>query len=112
MTYRLAFVSGATSGIGQATCQLLAKKGIPIIATGRNEAKLLELKQTLSNQVRIQTIQADLSKITDRQEVIALIHQCAPDLVINNAGFGLYGEALTYSTQEQVSILEVNGQAV
>ena len=32
--------------------------------------------------------------------------------MINNAGFGLYGGALTYPTEEQVDVLEVNGRAV
>ncbi len=35
MEHQLALVTGATSGIGEALCQLLAHKGIKLIATGR-----------------------------------------------------------------------------
>lgn len=110
--FQLALVTGATSGIGKDLCYLLAEKGINLIVTGRNEKVLEELKQALCSRITIQSIVADLSQQSDRQKLIHSIHQFTPDLVINNAGFGLYGEALTYQTNEQVNILEVNGVAV
>ncbi len=112
MTYHLALVTGATSGIGKATCHLLAKKGINLIISGRHQQQLEELKISLSSQVSVQALQADLAQAHERQHLISLLHDRVPDLVINNAGFGLYGEALTYSTEEQAAILEVNGRAV
>lgn len=108
----LALVTGATSGIGRAMCQLLAGRGFELIAIGRNQEELQRLKEELSGQVPVQTLAIDLNHPQERGQLIALIHQRAPDLVINNAGFGLYGEALTYSTEEQTAILEVNAKAV
>lgn len=112
MNERLALVTGATSGIGKAICQLLARKGLALIATGRNQIQLQLLQGQLSSKVVIQTIPLDLNQPSERQNLIEMIHHQKPDLVINNAGFGLYGEALTYSTQEQLAILEVNSKAV
>lgn len=112
MIYRLALVTGATSGIGKATCQLLAQQGIEIIASGRNTQQLRLLQEQLSQQTTIRTIEADLAKPEDRQKLVQILHERAPDLVINNAGYGLYGEALNHSTTEQMDLLEVNGQAV
>jgi len=105
--FRLALVTGATSGIGEALCLLLAEKGIGIIATGRDPDKLNAL-----NRVCIKTLAADLKNRKERQMVIKLIQEMTPDLVINSAGFGLYGDALTYPTEEQMDILEVNGTAM
>jgi hypothetical protein len=112
MLYRLALVTGATSGIGKATCELLASQGINLLIIGRNQEQLQFLKQNLSQQVSVEAFQADLAQPQGRQSLISLLHERAPDIVINNAGFGLYGEALTYTTDEQVDILEVNGRAV
>ena len=67
-------------------------------------------KQTLP--VHVVTCRADLSNSEDRKRLIALIHEFTPDLVINNAGFGLYGDALSHTTEEQMDILRVDGNAV
>lgn len=109
---RLALVTGATSGIGKATCKLFAQKGIDLIISGRNQQQLHALQKNLSRQVKVQTVQADLSHEEERKSLIEVLHTQSPEIVINNAGFGLYGEALTYSTIEQTQILEVNGKAV
>lgn len=108
----LALITGATSGIGKATCELFAKKGINLIISGRNQQELQHLLESLSNLVNVQAIQADLAQEEGRQRLIDVLHTQTPDLVINNAGFGLYGGALTYPTEEQVRILEVNGRSV
>lgn len=112
MGFRLALVTGATSGIGMETCRMLAQKGIPLIISGRNSIELGNLEKTLSRLVDVRSIQADLSQPEGRQILIKMMHGQVPDLVINNAGFGLYGEALTHETKDQAEILEVNGKAV
>lgn len=112
MNERLALITGATSGIGKATCELFAQKGLNLIISGRNQQELQHLQENLSRQVNVQIVQADLAIAEGRQRLIDILHAQAPDLIINNAGFGLYGEALTYLTEEQVNILEVNGRAV
>ncbi len=112
MKHRLALVTGATSGIGEALCFLFAQKGLSLLITGRDRHRLDALVQQLSPQIVLQAIEADLSTSNGRQKVMALIHEYGPDLVINNAGFGLYGEALTYPTEEQEMMIEVNVTAV
>lgn len=109
--FELALVTGATSGIGEALCYLLAKKGISLILTGRNDEKLNALKEKLSKQVDVITVKADLSKSEDRAELIQVIKRTGPDLVINNAGLGLYGDALTHPIERQMHLFEVNGKA-
>ena len=106
MTFRLAFITGATSGIGKALAHLLASKGIPLFLTGRDEQSLKELKSTLKVPVVIH--KADLGKPEERQELVRSLQDHAPDLVINNAGIGLYGETWRHTTQEELEIVEVN----
>lgn len=108
--FNLAFVTGASSGIGEALCRLLAQKGISLIIAGRNREKLLALQKELK--VDVEIVVADLSDRKERRLVVEKIHERAPDLFVNNAGFSYYGDALTFETEAQESILEVNGNAV
>lgn len=103
-----ALVTGATSGIGEALCYLLASKGIDLLITGRNAAQLDILQKALGSQVKVIPFQADLSTNEGRQQVIQHIQKHNPDLVVNNAGYGIYGEALEHSTKAQLEMLEVN----
>lgn len=112
MNFQLALVTGAASGLGKAICQLLAKENIPLVLVSKNELGLKALAEDLSQIVPIESFLCNLSVKDDRAKLVELIHLKQPDLVINNAGFGLYGDILTHSTVSQMDILEVNGNAV
>lgn len=110
--FKLAFVTGASSGIGEALCRHLAKQHIPLIITGRKFDALQKLAEELRSQVPVEVIAADLNSVEARSKLIDKIHELSPDLIINNAGFGYYGEALSYKTQEQLDIVRVNCEAL
>jgi uncharacterized protein len=112
MTFKLALVTGASSGIGEALCRLLAAKGIDLLITGRNQKALDALAESLHSLVQVTVMPLDLAVTAERDQLYAAIHRQIPDLVINNAGFGLYGDAVTLTTEEQSQIVEVNCQAL
>lgn len=105
---KLAFVSGATSGIGMAVARLLAKKGLSLLLTGRDEEKLEALRQELAQMVLVEVFSADLSEEDGRKRVVAEIRKRTPDLVINNAGFGLYGAAVAMPVQKELEVVQVD----
>lgn len=105
-----ALITGATSGIGESLAKLLASKKIPLLLTGRNQAKLEELKSTLPTQVEIMA--ADLSLKEDRKRLIHLMNDRTVDLVINNAGFGFYGEVVCVETDALLDMIELDVMAV
>jgi short-subunit dehydrogenase len=107
---KLALVTGASSGLGKALCIELAKQGIPLALVARDENKLKELAAHLSVPTSIHSF--DLSLAENRQQLIHWIRNQRPDLVINNAGFGLYGPVLTHSSSALNQMLAVNIQAV
>lgn len=105
-----ALVTGASSGLGRALCQLLDSKNIPLMITGRDEKNLQETAALLKGgDLIVESL--DLSKPLQRKKLIELIQRYSPNLVINNAGFGLYGDLLEHSTEESLNILEVNAKA-
>jgi len=82
------FITGATSGIGKATAEFLAKHGYILILCGRKEDRLKELKQTLGKQTAITTLQFD---VRDKEAVFSAIESLPEnfrdiDVLINNAG--------------------------
>ena len=85
-----ALVTGASSGIGRDMARYLASLGYTVYAVGRDERKLLSLKNELGD--KIQVVIKDLSV---KENVISLYEELkieSIDLVVNNAGFGVFGE--------------------
>ena len=88
MPYKLALITGATSGIGRATAQLFAERGIDLILCGRRKERLEELKDNLSDKVRVHILQFDVG---NREEVLSAIASLPIgfteiDILVNNAG--------------------------
>lgn len=110
--FSLALVTGASSGIGAELCRLLASKGISLIITGRNTRQLNALALELENVVRVELVTADVGIESERNILVAKIRERSPDLIINNAGFGLYGLALSHATRDLREIIEVNVNAL
>ncbi len=104
--YQLALVTGASSGLGRALAVEIAAKGTSLLLTGRNTAELQQTAALLS--VPTELVSIDLSIPSERKELIELIRDKAPDLIINNAGFGIYGDAAETSISEQLKLIEVN----
>jgi uncharacterized protein len=107
---RLALITGASSGLGKALCYALAKHGIPLILVARDQEKLKKVALDLPSSAHLH--QADLTNAEDRKELIKLIRHRQPDLVINNAGFGLYGPTLSHPVSELKEMVEVNIHAL
>ncbi|MFZ1237442.1 MAG: SDR family NAD(P)-dependent oxidoreductase [Prevotella sp.] len=89
---KIALITGATSGIGEACAQQFAKNGYDLILTGRNREKLEQLKDDLSNEnVGVLLLCFD---VRDRKAAIAAIESLDErwqkvDVLVNNAGLAL-----------------------
>lgn len=88
MDQRIAFITGATSGIGEATARLLAKNGYKLILCGRRRERLDQLEEELKSRTQVTTLVFD---VRDRDAVKRAIDSLSPDwkevdVLINNAG--------------------------
>lgn len=82
------FITGATSGIGMATAQLLAKNKFRLVLCGRRKERLVQLKKELGELSEVATLQFD---VRDREAVYSAIESLPEefkniDILINNAG--------------------------
>jgi len=93
MEKRIALISGATSGIGEATAKVLASAGIDLVLCGRRKERLDTLKETLSKQVKVTTLVFDVREMDQVKNAIESLPTEFKkiDILINNAGnaFGL-----------------------
>lgn len=109
--YSSVLITGATSGIGEELAKKLASKSNKLLLTGRNKEKLQSLSKDLSQITKIETKISDLKEESSRKIILDWIEIEKPTLVINSAGFGLYGEALSHPIQETLDILKLDGEA-
>jgi dehydrogenase/reductase SDR family protein 12 len=90
---RVALVTGATSGLGQATATALAELGASLIIVGRNLEKTKRVAETIAEQTGNSKIRFELADLSSMKEIRALAERIeAPvHLLVNNAGV-LLGE--------------------
>lgn len=88
MKKRIALITGATSGIGEATANLLSKDNFKLIICGRRKDRLEKLKSDLSLQTEVITLSFDVRDYEDVRNAIASLPEAWKeiDVLINNAG--------------------------
>lgn len=104
---KVILLTGASSGIGEATAYELAKHKVNLILTARREEKLREVAKQIEGKVKsVEVIPCDLTKT---KEIDTLIDQTIEkfgriDVLINNAGWGAYGWI------EDLTLEDIKGQ--
>lgn len=104
-----ALVTGASSGIGRDMTKYLDELGYEVILVARNEEKLNEVAAELKHNCRV--LVADLSK---EEECFALYEDTKDehiDLLVNNAGFGVFGNFTETSLESELDMIRVNDMA-
>ncbi len=99
------FITGASKGFGKLWAEALLKRGDRVAASARNISALDDLKTQYGDQIL--PLQLDVNNRTEVFEVVAKIeeHFGKIDVLINNAGFGLFGtteETLEQQAREQM----------
>lgn len=105
---RVALVTGASSGIGEALVHTLAKEGWQVVAMARRAERLHELAQTYSNQVM--AFPGDVTNQMDCERAVnaALAEWGRLDAVIANAGISMRALVLETDLAVLRTVMEVN----
>ena len=105
-----ALVTGASSGLGWDMARILDDMGIDVICVARREERLAELKALLSPSAQVRV--CDLS---EKDACLALYQALKDeniDILINNAGFGVYGPFDESDLEQELALIATNIQAV
>ncbi len=116
-TGRIALITGASSGIGRDMARELFRRGCSLILVARREDRLLGLKQELlARPVRagqsVQIIASDLARAENCYALFSQVKGQNVDILINNAGFGLFGPFSEAPFQEELRMIDTNVRAV
>ncbi|HGN7421579.1 TPA: SDR family oxidoreductase [Staphylococcus aureus] len=109
LTDKVAVVTGAGSGIGEAIATLLHEEGVKVILAGRNKDKLQNVANQLA-QDSVKVVPTDVTKKEEVDELIKIAQQTfgGLDIVINSAGQMLSSKITDYQVDEWDSMIDVN----
>ncbi|CAC5676311.1 Short-chain alcohol dehydrogenase [Staphylococcus aureus] len=109
LTDKVAVVTGAGSGIGEAIATLLHEEGVKVILAGRNKDKLQNVANQLA-QDSVKVVPTDVTKKEEVDELIKIAQQTfgGLDIVINSAGQMLLSKITDYQVDEWDSMIDVN----
>ena len=103
-----ALITGASSGIGRDMARYLSSIGYDLVIVARRENLLEELKNDLKTNVEIECmdviIEENFKKLVEKHSDI--------DILINNAGFGKFGEFVNTDINDEINMINTNIVAV
>lgn len=105
-----ALITGASSGIGASLALILSQKGYDLILVARREKELQKIKSKVRTRVDIITL--DLSIEKNCYILYEQVKDKEIDIVINNAGFGVFGKFTDTSLKRELEMIDINIKAV
>ncbi|MBQ8411315.1 MAG: SDR family NAD(P)-dependent oxidoreductase, partial [Ruminiclostridium sp.] len=110
----IALVTGASSGIGRAMALGFAKRGFNLIIVARRVQRLVELKQEITEKygVKVRIFAHDLSKVDECKKLFEEVSRVNVDVVVNSAGFGVFGSFDETDLDDELKMIDVNIKAV
>ena len=104
-----ALITGASSGIGRDMARELDKMGYDLVLVARDKNKLEEVKNSLNGK-NVQIIPMDLANSENCKNLYLMAGEV--DILINNAGFGVFGEFNKTNLDKELNLINTNITAV
>ncbi len=101
-------ITGASSGIGKCIAQEFNKLGASLVLVARDKEKLQKVKDSLNGDVEIITM--DISSTENCEKLHEMVKDI--DVLINNAGFGAFGNFAETDLGKELSLIDTNVKAV
>lgn len=104
---KIIIVTGASAGIGRATARLLAREGAKVVLAARSKDEIEKLTKELPESL---AVQADMTKEKDIDRLVdeTMRRFGRIDVLINNAGQGIYGAVEKVGVEAYKKIFELN----
>lgn len=105
-------ITGPTAGIGRDLAELFAGEGANLILVSRNVQKLQKVQAELEGKfgIRALVIPSDLSMPGAASQLVAAVGRSGQevDVLVNNAGYGVYGKFLDEDIEAQLGMIELH----
>lgn len=116
-SFSCALVTGASSGLGEEFALQIAPRVGKLVLVARRESLLQRLADRIRAQfphVAVAVFAVDLQRSSERDQLVATLaaRGFLPDLLVNNAGLGDYGEFASAEWEKIQSMLDVNIEAL
>jgi short-subunit dehydrogenase len=112
----VALITGASSGIGRELAFLMAARRHPLVLVARNEARLADIADAIRAEhgVAVWTLAIDLARPGAARDVVAFTtaQKIEVELLVNNAGVGVYGEHADAEVERLDAMLQLNVTSV
>lgn len=113
---KVALVTGASGGIGEAFAEQLAADGYALVLVARSEAELGRVSGLITSRhdLPVAIVATDLGLPGAVDDIMAALDArgARPEIVVNNAGFGLQGPASDLDPERQLAMVDLNCRAV
>lgn len=103
-------ITGASSGIGKSFAIEYARLGYDLVLVARDKNKLNEVKKIIGNRVNVDVVSMDLNNIDKCKKLYNDYKDI--DILINNAGFGLFGEFIDIDLDRELEMIDTNVKAL
>jgi short-subunit dehydrogenase len=115
--YSCALITGASSGLGEEFALQLAPRVDKLVLVARREGLLLQVAERIRAwypAVEVVVYAADLTDVSEREDLVEnlILQRCIPDLLVNNAGCGDYGEFVSADWVKIKAMLGLNMEAL
>jgi short-subunit dehydrogenase len=110
-----AVITGASSGFGAIFAEQLAKRGLPLVLTGRDEPRLTAVQASVRRtapSLNVEVVVSDLATEAGVDALLAHLDGRPIDVLINNAGFGTYGALSKADAARESDLVAVNVNAL
>jgi uncharacterized protein len=109
-------ITGASAGIGSALAHEFAGNGHEVVLIARREQALAALADAIAakGHARPTVLRMDVARIDAARDIGEALARrgLEPDIVVNNAGFGLLGAADTLDRAQQLAMIDLNVRAL
>ena len=107
-----ALITGASGGIGMELARIAASNNMNLILLARNAEKMKQLRTELEElySVKVLAVGCDLTESDTAEKIAILLNKrgIVPDILINNAGFGMYGPFDRIGAETEESMIQLN----
>lgn len=106
-------ITGASAGIGRELAYLHAEQGDHLLLVGRNAEQLFETKHFVEQRGGSAVVLPyDIGQSLQIKALLRATENTPVDILINNAGFGLYGEFIETDLARELNMIDVNIRAL